>query len=328
MQRRTLIAGLSAASVWPLIARAQRSRPLPTVGILWHAGSEQEEALFLGEVRHGLQDLGYVEGENIRLINTYAAERYDRFADNAAALVGQNVDLIVAVTRPAALAAQRATKSIPIVSVVVPDPVGSGLVASLARPGGNITGLSNMGVDLAAKRVELLNEAVLGLKKVAVFVNPSDAGLAKLYVAQSISAAERLKLEAQIIEVKQSGDLDTAFASIPPSRVTGIVINNDPMMLNAGARIAENATEGRFPTIVFIGLMAKAGALMSYGPNIPAIFRRSATYVDKILKGARPAELPVEQPMDYDLVINLKTAKSLGLTLPGTLIGRADEVIE
>jgi ABC-type uncharacterized transport system substrate-binding protein len=328
MERRTLVAGLGAASVWPLIARAQRSRPLPTVGILWHAGSEQEEALFLGEVRHGLQDLGYVEGENIRLINTYAAERYDRFAANAEALVGQNVDLIVAVTRQAALAAQRATKSIPIVSVVVPDPVGSGLVASLARPGGNITGLSNMGVDLAAKRVELLNEAVLGLKKVAVFVNPSDAGLAKLYVAQSISAAERLKLEAQIIEVKQSEDLDTAFASIQSSGVTGIVINNDPMMLNAGARIAEKATERRFPTIVFIGLMAKAGALISYGPNIPAIFRRSATYIDKILKGARPAELPVEQPTDYDLVINLNTARSLGLTLPGTLIGRADEVIE
>ena len=151
MERRTLIGGLGAASVWPLIARAHRSRPLPTLGILWHAGSEQEEALFLGEVRHGLQDLGYVEGENIRLINTYAAERYDRFAANAAALVGQNVDLIVAVTRQAALAAQRATKSIPIVSVVVPDPVGSGLVASLARPGGNITGLSNMGVQPCRK---------------------------------------------------------------------------------------------------------------------------------------------------------------------------------
>ncbi|MGY4232932.1 putative ABC transport system substrate-binding protein [Bradyrhizobium sp. USDA 4449] len=328
MQRRALIAGLGAASVWPHIARAQRSRLLPTVGILWHAGSEQEEALFLGEVRHGLQDLGYVEGKNIRLINTYAAERYDRFAENAAALVAQNVDLIVAVTRQAALAAQRATKSIPIVSVVVPDPVGSGLVASLAQPGGNITGFSNMGIDLAAKRVELLNEAVSGLKKVAVFVNPSDAGLAKLYVAQSKAAAERLKLEVQIIEIRQSQDLDSAFASIQPSGVTGIVINNDPMMLNAGAQIAENATQGRFPTMVFIGLMAKAGALISYGPNIPAIFRRSATYVDKILKGAQPAELPVEQPTDYDMVINLKTAESLGLTMPATLIGRADEVIE
>lgn len=328
MNRRQIIVGIGVASAWPLASRAQGTRKVPTVGVLWHAGSEQEEAPFLGELRYGLRDLGYTEGENIKLINTYAAEQYDRFAENAATLVGQRVDLIVAVTRSAALAAQSATKSIPIIAVVVPDPVGSGLVASLARPGGNITGLSNMGIDLAAKRVELLNEAISGLKKVVVFVNPSDPGLAKLYVDQSKSAAARLNLEIQVIEVKHSGDVKTAFASIVPSGMTGIAINNDPMMLNAGARIADNATERKLPTIVFIGLMAKTGALMSYGPNVPAIFRRSATYVDKILKGARPAELPVEQPTDYDLVLNLKAANALGLTLPATLIARAGEVIE
>jgi putative tryptophan/tyrosine transport system substrate-binding protein len=330
MKRREFITLASgAAMAWPSVVRAQQQpKTVPIVGVLWHAGSEQEEALFLGELRRGLSRLGYIDGQNIKLMNTYAAERYDRFVVNAAELVAHNVDVIVAVTRPAALAAQKATNSIPIVAVVVPDPVGSGLVASLARPGGNITGLSNMGIDLAAKRVELLNEAVNGLTKIVVFVNPGDPGLAKLYVAQSKSAADRLKLEAQIVEVRSAEDLDAAFASISRSGTTGIAINNDPMMLQAGVRIAASATARAIPTIVFIDLMAKAGALMSYGPNIPAIFRRSASYVDKIIRGVRAADLPVEQPTDYDLVVNLKTAKALGLTMPPTLLARADQVIE
>jgi putative tryptophan/tyrosine transport system substrate-binding protein len=330
MRRRDFlgILGGSAAS-WPIAARGeQQGKAMPTVGVLWHAGSEQEEALFLGALLQGLHDLGYSEGRNIKLVNTYAAEQYDRFAKNALDLVAKNVDVIVAVTRPAALAAQRATRTIPIVAVVVPDPVGSGLVASLARPGGNITGLSNMGIDLAAKRMELLKEAVDGLRKVVVLVNPSDPNLAKTYVTESDAAAVRLELSTQIVEVKTPEDLDAGFDAIAQLGKTGIIINNDSMLLTQGERIARMAIARGMPTMAFIALMAKTGALLSYGPNIPAIFRRSATFVDKILKGARPADLPVEQPTDYQLFINLKTAKALGLTIPATLIGRADEVIE
>ncbi len=330
MRRREFIGILSgAAAAWPLAVRGEQpAKAMSTVGVLWHAGSEQEEALFLGALRQGLHDLGYGEGRNITLVNTYAAEQYDRFAKNALDLVAQNVDVIVAVTRPAALAAQRATRTIPIVAVVVPDPVGSGLVASLARPGGNITGLSNMAIDLAAKRMELLNEAVDGLTKVVLFVNPGDPNLAKIYVTESNAAADRLKLTTQIVEVKKPEDLDAGFAEISQLGKTGIIINNDAMLLTQGERIARMAIAHGMPTMVFIAVMAKDGALISYGPNIPAIFRRSATFVDKILKGARPADLPVEQPTDYQLFINLKTAKALGLSIPATLLGRADEVIE
>ncbi len=330
MRRRDFlgILGGSAAS-WPMAARGeQQVKAMPTVGVLWHAGSEQEEAVFLSALRQGLHDLGYTEGGNIKLVNTFAAEQYDRFAMNARELVARNVDVIVAVTRPAAIAAQRATRTIPVVAVVVPDPVGSGLVATLARPGGNITGLSNMGIDLAAKRMELLKEAVDGLKKVAVLVNPGDPNLAKTYVTESEGAAVRLGLSTQIVEVKTPEDLDLGFDTIAQSGETGIVVNNDSMLLTQGKRIARKAIARDMPIIAFIALMAKEGALLSYGPDIPAIFRRSATFVDKILKGARPMDLPVEQPTDYQLFINLKTAKALGLTIPPTLIGRADEVIE
>jgi putative ABC transport system substrate-binding protein len=174
---------------------------MPTVGVLWHAGNEQEEAIFLGQLRQGLRDNGYHEGRDLVLVNTFAAEQYDRFARNARKLVEQNVDVIVAVTRPAALAAQQATRTIPIVAVVVPDPVGSGLVASLARPGGNITGLGNWAVELAAKRVELLKEAIDGLTKIVLFVNPGDAGLARIFIEQSKAAADRLGLMTQIVKI-------------------------------------------------------------------------------------------------------------------------------
>jgi putative tryptophan/tyrosine transport system substrate-binding protein len=327
MRRRKFL-GLLGASVASLPVVAAGAKRMPTVGILWHAGSEQEEALFLGEVRRGLRDLGYSEGRDITLINTYAAEQYDRFTSNARDLVDQNVDVIVAVTRPAALAAQKATRTIPVVAVVVPDPVGSGLVASLARPGGNITGLGNLGVDLAAKRVELLREAVDGLTKVVLFVNPGDPNLAKIFVEESKAAAGRLGLSTQIVEVATAEELDAGFAAISQTGITGIIVNNDALLLNQAERIARLALTRRMPTLVFVALMVKQGALLSYGPDNLAIFRRSATYVDKILKGARPADLPVEQPTDYQLFINLKTAKALGLTLPPTLLTRADQVIE
>jgi putative tryptophan/tyrosine transport system substrate-binding protein len=296
--------------------------------VLWHAVSEPEEALFLGQLRQGLRDHGYSEGRDITLINTFAAEQYDRFASNARDLVERNVDVIVAITRPAALAAQQATRTIPIVAVVVPDPVGSGLVASLARPGGNITGLGNWGVDLAAKRVELLKEAVEGLTKVVLFVNPGDPGLAKSFVSESKAAADRLGLATQVVEMTTAEELEAGFGAISPSVKTGIIVNNDALLLTQAERTARLASERGIPALAFVALMARQGFLLSYGPDNLAIFRRSATYVDKILKGARPADLPVEQLTDYQLLINMKTAKTLGVVIPPTLLGRADEVIE
>jgi putative tryptophan/tyrosine transport system substrate-binding protein len=327
MRRREFLClvGATVASPPGFAATTKRN---PAVGILWHAGSEQEEAVFLAQVRRGLFDLGYEEGRNITLLNTYAAEQYDRFARNARWLVDENVDVVIAVTRPAALAAQQATRSIPIVAVVVPDPVGSGLVASLARPGGNITGLGNLGVDLAAKRVELMREAVDGLTKVVLFVNPSDPGLAKLFVEESKIAADRLRLSVQVVEIATAEEIEAGFAAISQSGRTGVILNNDALLLTQAERIAHLATARGMPTLAFVAGMAKQGAMLSYGPDNLAIFRRSATYVDKLLKGARPADLPVEQPTDYQLFINLNTAKTLGISIPATLLGRADGVIE
>ena len=331
MKRRAFILALggavaAASGLRPLPASAQKR--IPTVGILWHAGNEREEAIFLNAIRQGLTDLGYAEGRDIVLVNTYAGEQYERFASNAADLVARKVDVLVAVTRPAALAAQRATQTIPIVAVVIPDPVASGLVVSLARPGGNITGLSNMGVDLTAKRMEIMNEAVGGMQSAVLLVNPSDAGLARQFVDDSRAAASRLQIALQVAEVRTPADVEPAFQMIKPSERTGIIVNNDAMLLNERERLAQLALARGVPMMVFMGPMVRAGAFISYGPNILGIFRRSARLVDRILKGAKPAELPFEQPTDYELVINLKTAKAIGLIVPPTLLARADEVIE
>jgi ABC-type uncharacterized transport system substrate-binding protein len=208
------------------------------------------------------------------------------------------------------------------------DPVGSGLVASLARPGGNITGLGNFGLDLAAKRVEVLKEAVDGLTKVVLVVNPSDPGLAKLFVEESKTAADRLGLSTQVVQIASAEEIEAGLATITQSGRTGVILNNDALLLTQAERIARLATAHGMPTLGFAAMMAKQGALLSYGPDNLAIFRRSATYVDKILKGANPATLPVEQPTNFELVINLNTAKALGLVIPGSFFVRADNVID
>jgi len=295
---------------------------------LWHAADEREEAPFLGQLRLGLQELGYVEGRSITLVNTYASEGYERFALNARSLVEQRVDVIVAITRPAALAAQQATRTIPIVAVAVSDPVGSGLVSSLARPGGNITGLGNWAVDLAAKRVELLKEAVKGLTRVALLVNPGDPGLARTFVRESTAAADRLGLSIQAIEATRVEEIEAGFSAISPSERTGLIVNNDPFLLMEAERIARLAQARGMPSMGFARSMCKQGMLLAYGPDNLAIFRRSATYVDKILKGARPADLPVEQPTEYRLIVNARTAKALGYAIPAALLNRADELVE
>jgi putative ABC transport system substrate-binding protein len=321
----TLLGG--AAAAWPLAARAQQKGRVPTVGILWHAGSVAEEAIFLSQIQQGLQALGYVEGRNITLVNTFAAEQYERFNSNAAELVRRKVDVLVAVTLPAALAAQRATNIIPIVFILVSDPVATKLVASLARPSGNITGLSQLSDELRAKQLELFKETVTSLSGIALMVNPTDPIGAQSSIEQVRTAAERLGITIQPIEVAQPDQIERAFSSIQDG-VNGVMVQDDAMFFNERKRIAELALKRKIPTLVFTSIMVEDGGLMAYATNIQAMFHRSAAYIDKILKGAKPDELPVELPTTFEFVINLKTAKAIGLTISPTILARADKVIE
>jgi putative tryptophan/tyrosine transport system substrate-binding protein len=328
MRRRDFITVLGgAAATWPLMAHAQHIARVLTVGILWHGGSIEEEAIYLTQIQQGLQALGYVEGRNITLANTFADEQYERFNSNAVELVRRKVDVLVAVTLPAALAAQRATNIIPIVFILVADPVAAKLVASLARPGSNITGLSQLSVDLLAKRLELFKETVSPLSEIALLVNPSDSITTQRTVEQARIAAERLGITIRRIEARQPDQIERAFSSIQVG-VSGMIVQPDGLFFRERKRIAELALKRKIPTLVFTSTMVEDGGLMAYGANIPAIFRRSAAYVDKILKGAKPSELPVELPTQFEFAINLKTAKTIGLTISPTILTRADKVVE
>jgi putative tryptophan/tyrosine transport system substrate-binding protein len=328
MRRREFVAILGSAATWPLAARGEQPRRLPTVGVLWHANNEQEEAPYLGAFRQGLNDLGYVESKNVVLENRFAAERYERFNELAAELVRADVDVLVAVTRPAALAAQRATTTIPIVFILVPDPVASKLVDSLARPGRNITGVSQIALDLIAKRLQLLKETVAGLSSVAVLVNPGDPGDARRYIDEARAAGASLNLTIHPVEAGTPEDLDGAFSAIARDHREGVILTNDPMYFNERRHIGELGMSLRMPVISFSRAMAASGSLMSYGADVPALFRRGAALAIRTLQGAKPADLPVELPTKFEFVVNLKTAKALGLEVSPTLLARADAVIE
>jgi putative ABC transport system substrate-binding protein len=294
---------------------------------MWHAGSVAEEAIFLTQIQQGLKDLGYVEGRNVTLVNTFAGEQYERFNSNAAELVRRRVDVIVAVTLSAALAARRATNTIPIVFIVVPDPVASKLVASLAHPGGNITGLSTLAADMLSKRVELFKEIVDPLSGIALMVNPSNPITTEGNIKQIRIAAERLGMTVQVIEATQPDQIERAFSSLQHG-VNGVVILDDSLFFNERKQIATLALQCMLPTAVFASPMVEDGALMTYSASALTIFRRSAAYIDKILKGTKPDQLPVELPTKFEFVINLKTAKAIGLSISPTILTRADKVIE
>ena len=328
MHRRKFITLLGGAVVaWPLAARAEQVPKFSKIGVLWHAGSEKEEAVFLGAVRQGFEDLGYVEGQNIKLINTFAAEQYERFNANAAELVALPVDVLIAVTAPAALAAQRATKTIPIVFVGAIDPVQLKLVDSIARPGGNITGLTNLATDLTAKRLEVLKEIVPNALRVGQLVNSSNPANARRFIAESQVAGAKLNLTVQLVEVGAPDELEHAFSTIE-GHIDAMSVPNDGMFYNERRKIAELALAHRVPIMVAYKEAVPFGALISYGPSQTKIYGRIPYYVDKILRGEKPADLPIELPTLFELFVNAKTAKALGITIPPTLLSRADEVIE
>jgi putative ABC transport system substrate-binding protein len=327
MQRRQFITLLGGAAVaWPLAVRAQSPPKMPRIGMLWHAGSAEEESIYLAAFRQGLADVGYVEGRNVVAEHRFPAEIPERFHSMAAELVGLKMDVLVAAGQPPALALQRATATIPIVFVAAYDPIGVGLVNSLARPSGNITGLSLP--DLIGKRLEIFKEAFPNLLRVAVLVNATNPSYARRYIESVQGDIRKLGLAVQPVEVNGPGDLERAFSTITQNVGTGVAAAADVMFYNERKRISALALTRRLPAIFHNEEFVKVGGLMSYGANVPAIFRRSAVYVDKILKGAKPSDLPVEQPTLYRFFINLKTANTLGLTIPPTLLTRADEVID
>jgi putative ABC transport system substrate-binding protein len=329
LRRRDFIALLGNVTLgWPLVASGQPARKIPRIGVLWHAANEEEEAVYLAALRLGLRDFGYIEGQNIILENRFPAEQPERFARLAVELAELKVDVLVAITRIAALAAQRATKTIPIVFVAVPNPVESKLVASMARPGGNVTGLSNMALDLTAKRLEFLKATVPGMRRPALLVNGNDQDGSRQYIEECQSAADRLKLTLQPVEIRTPGDLAPAFSKMSNDQVDGVVVTQDGLFFATRKAIADLALARRLPLIVYSRETVEVGALVSYGPSNMGIFRRTGFYVDKILKGTVPSVLPVEQPTRFEFIVNLKVAKMLGIEVPPPLLAQANEVIE
>jgi len=327
--RRQFISALGgAAAAWPLSARAQQSpKKIPVVGVLWHAGNAQEEDVYLSVLRKAFNDLGYIEGKNIQLEHRFPAENPDRFRTLARELVESKPDAIIAVTGLGAAELKKLTSTIPIVFILVADPVGFGLIESLGRPGGNATGLSLMTNDLSGKRLELLKEAVPRLSRVALLVDRTDAFKERTIKANQ-AAAEALGISLRSAEIRSADDIEPVFAKIAQEGADGVAWGGGGLLFIERARMGAAALTHRLPALVTVAEEVPYGLLMSYGQDLPDFFRRAAGYVDKILKGARPVDLPVEQPTKLKLVLNLKTAKALGLTVPNTLLVSADELIE
>jgi len=324
-KRREFVTLLGVATAWPLAARAQQARRTPKIGFLSPAmaGFTPNSAAFL----NALRELGWIERQNIAIERRYAENRLERLPGLAAELVQLNVDVIVATGTLGPLAAMRATSAIPIVMTAAGDPLASGLVSSLAHPGGNVTGLSLMVPDIAGKRLELLREILPRLARVAVLWNAANPYPAIVF-KETQAAGQRLSIEIQSLEVRSPDDFNDAFEKVRWQRPDALIEVEDPLTNSLHKRIVEFVAAEHLPSLHGVGQEVEAGGLISYGASIPDLFHRAAGYVDKILRGARPADLPVEQPTKFELVINVKTANTLGLEVPPTLLARADEVIE
>jgi ABC-type uncharacterized transport system substrate-binding protein len=327
MNRRAFITLISGAvAAWPLGTRAQQPGKMYRIGFLGNSTAALEGSL-VGSLREGLRDLGYVEGQNILIEYRWAEGQYEQFPALIAELLAQRVEVIVTAGTPASLAVKNATTSVPLVMVAVGDPVTTGLVASLARPGGNITGLTSTSEELDGKRLELLREVIPKLSHVAVFWNPENPTLLTS-LKEMRAAAQVLGIKVQVLEVRTPADLEETFKAIVRERPGALLVMGDRLFLHNRQRIMDFATKQRLPVVPGHPELVEAGGLMSYGASYPGMHRRAAYFVDRILKGAKPADLPVERPTKFELVINLKTARALGLGVPPTLLARADEVIE
>jgi putative ABC transport system substrate-binding protein len=327
MDRRTFLStltgGLLAA---PLAAEAQPAAKVYRIGFLGNS-TPALEANLVGPFREGLRELGYVEERNIVIEYRWAEGQYERFPVLIAELLARKVDVIVTAGTPATQAVKKATTSVPLVMVAVGDPVATGIVASLKRPGGNITGLTSISEDLEGKRLELLREVLPTVSRVAVLWNPDNQTLLA-ELKEIRAAAQVLGMKVQALEVRTPGELEETFKALVRERPGALLVMADRLFLHNRQRIMDFAIKQRLPGVYAYRELVEAGGLMSFGPSYPGMHRRAATYVDKILKGVDPADLPVERPTTFELVINLKTAKVLGLTIPPSLLQRADQVIE
>jgi putative ABC transport system substrate-binding protein len=325
MRRREFLGALGGAAAWPLAAHAQQPRKLPTIGFLGAttaSGASQWTAAFVQRLR----ELGWIEGRTIAIEYRWAEGRTERHTEIATEFVRLKVDIIATWGTTGVIAAQQATSVIPIVFALAGDPVGTGLVTSLARPGGNVTGLSSQQSDIAGKRLELLREVFATVRRLAILANV-DSPPAVLDMREVQVAARTLGIEAATFDIRRAEDIAPAFEAIQ-GRADALYVCGDPLVNANRIQIGSLALGARLPGMYVAREFVEAGGLMSYGPNYPGLFRRAGDYVDRILRGAKPADLPVEQPTKFDLVINLKTAKALGLDVSLSLQQRADEVIE
>ena len=325
MRRREFITLLGGVAVtWPLAASAQSKTP--RIGFMGNSTAALEANL-VDAFREGLRELGYEEGRNIVIEYRWANGKYDHFPVLVAELIAAKVEVIVTAGTPAALAVKNATTTVPLVMVAVGDPVGTGLVPSLARPGANLTGLSSVAPDLEGKRLQLLREVVPALSHVAMFIN----SLNPFHVSsmrQARAAAQTMGIKLQLHDIRKSEDLDDAFAAIRKERPDALLILADRVFLHNRERIVDFANEQRLPNVNAYKELVEVGGLMSYGPSYEDMHKRAAIYVDKILKGAKPDDLPIEQPSKFTFIVNLKAAKALGVTVPSQLLGLADELID
>jgi putative tryptophan/tyrosine transport system substrate-binding protein len=326
LNRREIVTLLGGAAIWPMAATAQQLRKTPRIGVLL-AGTPASFSTRAKAFLEGLRDHGYVEGRTIAIEWRWAQDKAERLPELAAELVGLNVDALVTGGTPAAKALKSATRTIPIVMAIIGDPVAAGLVDSIARPGGNATGFSIVAPDLSGKRLQLLKEIIPGISSVAVMSNVANPQ-SQIELNEMQIGARTLGLRLQSIQISAEASLENAFERGTSARVQALIVLTDAVLYSQRGRIVALAAANRLPAMYFFREFVQEGGLMSYAPSDTDLFRRAATYVDKVLKGTNPGDLPVEQPTKFELVINLKTAKALGLDVPPTLLARADEVIE
>jgi putative tryptophan/tyrosine transport system substrate-binding protein len=324
MQRRNLITLIGSVAAWPLVARAQQPRKLPTIGFIV-PGSPSSHGQMAVAFAHRLRELGWIEGRTVAIAQRWTEGRSERTAELAAELIRLKADVIVTGGTANVMAVKQATSVIPIVFAAAGDPVANGLVESLARPGGNVTGLSVQQTDLAAKRLEIFRELIPSLDRLTILANQSP--ITVLEISEVQAAARSLGLHVNTVEVREPKDIAPAIAALK-GHTDGIFVQADPMLNTHRVQVNALALSAQLPTMHGLREFVDAGGLISYGPSFPDLYRRAAEFVDKILRGAMPSDIPVEQPTKYELVINLTTAKTLGLEIPDELLTRAHEVIE